>query len=228
MMQHYTIYNQTSGAPFGEAVADSLEAALDMIARDAGYADFADLCEVIGETKDEAIADLAITAEPVILLVDGGLAATNDSPPTTLGALGQYIDATAESMRDADGPDSILDWNVLPVGLDGLGFADSYDVTFRWRDAAGAIIESNEPLLTLRPIRCDRDATAIVWARHTVQAGQLPTVTDIDERGEDSDDFVALRCDAATLAALIKAAESYPATYERRAVRSILKTLKAR
>lgn len=228
MMQHFTIYNQTSGAPFGAAVADSLEAAIDMIARDAGYADFADLCEVIGETEDEAIADLAITAEPVILLVDGGLAATNDSPPTTLAALDQYIDATAESMRDADGPDSVLDWNVLAVGVDGLGFADRYDVTFRWRDAAGEIIKSNESLLTFRPLRCDRDATATVWARHTVQAGQLPTVTDIEQRGEDSNDFERIRLDAGSVADLIEAARHYPATFERRAVRSILKTLAVR
>lgn len=228
MMQHYTVHNQTSGALFGEAVADSLDDALDMIARDQGYTDYAALCAVVGLDVDAARADLAVTVEPVILVVEGGMEAHSDSPPTTLDALDDYIEATADNMRDDAGDDAIVDWTVKAVGVDGLGFADRYEVRYRWRAETGEVVESNEQLLTFRPLRCDSDATATVWARHTVQAGQLPTVTDLDQRGEDSDDFATIRLDARSVADLIEAARHYPATFERRAVRSAISTLQAR
>lgn len=54
-MTKYSISNQTSGADLGIYEADSPEAALDIMARDAGYKDYADCCSVVGGSADELI-----------------------------------------------------------------------------------------------------------------------------------------------------------------------------
>ena len=61
-MNRYTIYNRTSGALFGECLASTIEAALDAIAQDQGYSDYAALCGVVGISVEDGRADLYVWA----------------------------------------------------------------------------------------------------------------------------------------------------------------------
>lgn len=52
-MTRYRISNPASGVTLGEYDAESERAALDALARDAGYRDYAAACEVTGDDPDD-------------------------------------------------------------------------------------------------------------------------------------------------------------------------------
>jgi hypothetical protein len=58
-MTTWQITNTRSGIVFGEYEGDTPEAALEALAQDAGYSDYAEMCEV-GNISDEFMAVRAI------------------------------------------------------------------------------------------------------------------------------------------------------------------------
>jgi hypothetical protein len=54
-MKSYQIHNRNSGLTLGVYEANSEADALDAMARDAGYADYADLCEVAPASEGEIV-----------------------------------------------------------------------------------------------------------------------------------------------------------------------------
>lgn len=54
-MTQYSISNRTSGADLGIYESASVEEALDTMARDAGYKNYADCCSVVSADLDELI-----------------------------------------------------------------------------------------------------------------------------------------------------------------------------
>lgn len=57
-MSRYTVFNRTSGACFGIVDAESIDVALDLIAQDQGYKDYATLCDVVGISVEAGRAEL--------------------------------------------------------------------------------------------------------------------------------------------------------------------------
>ncbi len=60
-MKKYRIENQHSGVDMGIFDGETEEDALDAMARDAGYADYAEACEVTGQ--DQETSGLVVTEE---------------------------------------------------------------------------------------------------------------------------------------------------------------------
>jgi hypothetical protein len=63
-MPTYKIENTVSGQVLGAYQARDENAALDAMARDAGYKDFADSCRVLSRTEEEGREDLKVTELP--------------------------------------------------------------------------------------------------------------------------------------------------------------------
>ena len=56
-MRYYKIENRVSGLVLGAYLADSAEGALDAMARDAGYADYAHACEAVDPDPSEFLVE---------------------------------------------------------------------------------------------------------------------------------------------------------------------------
>lgn len=59
-MTKFQIANRTSALDLGTYEAATEEEALDLMAQDAGYADYANAAEVLGLTVEDARADLVV------------------------------------------------------------------------------------------------------------------------------------------------------------------------
>jgi hypothetical protein len=57
-MKIYHIYNNISGKYVGGYPADTEDAAANAMVREAGYADFAEFCDTLGVSVDDAKIDL--------------------------------------------------------------------------------------------------------------------------------------------------------------------------
>lgn len=57
----YSIWNMNTATDLGTYEAESQDAALDLMARDAGYQDYDDVCALSGVNRDAAQGELLIT-----------------------------------------------------------------------------------------------------------------------------------------------------------------------
>ena len=59
-MTSYTISSRSTGLEFGTYQGETTWDAVEAYARDAGYPNFAALCDALGQTEDEATDDLRV------------------------------------------------------------------------------------------------------------------------------------------------------------------------
>lgn len=60
-MTSYNISSRSTGLEFGTYQGETVAEALEAWAKDAQYASYADLCEALGKSEDEATDDLRVT-----------------------------------------------------------------------------------------------------------------------------------------------------------------------
>jgi len=105
-MTTYTITNSRSGMDLGTYTADSPEAALDAMARDAGYRDHAHACEVAPVEEGEIVVTATTTYGWRTDAAHGEISApTIDAAVERLIAGGEWaeIDSAREARDLADG-----------------------------------------------------------------------------------------------------------------------------
>jgi hypothetical protein len=96
-MTTYRISNRTSGADLGTYNADSPEEALNAMARDAGYDDFTENCDVVGLSIGEATRDL------VIVELDETPTAAEADTHARIDSYSAYWDMVVGPYRDPEG-----------------------------------------------------------------------------------------------------------------------------
>lgn len=99
-MTTFRITNQTSGADLGAFEADDKAGALDAMAKDAGYASFAESCETTGEDGSDLVVHEVASDDDIAALRAESITASDDEQARLcLAALAGDDDARQKCKR---------------------------------------------------------------------------------------------------------------------------------